>query len=355
MQDNDVLLKERYNKKNIHKIYVLILAVILLCFFMLLFTGVGTADITFRKVVDSICAVLKGTLDEGNDAADKKIIVLLRLPRIILAVLSGFGLAISGTTMQAITKNPMVSPFTVGISSAAAFGASLSIVFGLGFLPGTEIGTVSTAFFFSILCAVVVYSISYKLGMSPESIILTGIAINYLFSAFSSTIQFYADEHQLSAAVQWSFGTMNGAEWPHVIIICIVVGISLLFFMRNAWLLNALSMGSDELVIGLGINPQIIRGITGLISVLVTSAIISFTGVIGFIGLVAPHIARMIVGSDHRFLIPYAGIVGGGLLLFSDTIGRVILSPVIIPVGIVVSYLGVPLFIYLIVTRKEYV
>ncbi|WP_315121788.1 iron ABC transporter permease [uncultured Clostridium sp.] len=347
-------IKNEYDKKNFIKCFFIFISLLVLVFCILFSVTIGSADISIGEVKDVILSTIFGNLKSSDqNSLQKKIVILLRMPRVILAVLAGAGLSVSGVIMQAITQNPLVSPFTIGISSAAVFGASLSIVLGIGFYAGTMGGIVLNAFIFSLLCALLVYGISNKVGMTPESLILTGISINYLFSALSATMQFFSKEHQLAAVVQWTFGSVNGATWTQVALVSVVLAVSFPILYYYSWIFNAMSSSGDEVAKGFGIKPSKVRAITGIITVFVTSAIISFTGVIGFIGLVGPHIARLAVGSDHRFLIPYSAIFGAILLLISDTIGRTILSPVIIPVGIVISFLGVPLFINLILTKRK--
>ncbi len=348
---NDI--KKQYDnnfRKQAIFIPILILVLVVLAIYC---TRLGTVNTSSRQVVSAVINGIKGNIEDMPDSRNQKIIFLLRVPRVLMAILAGVGLSISGTVMQNITKNPMVSPFTIGISSAAALGASIAIVFGISFFPGTSLGIVSNAFISAIICAILVYKISKILTMSPESIVLSGIAINYLFSALTSTIQFIADENKLSAALRWTFGSLNGITWDQVIMVFIVTGISIVYFMINSWKLNILSSGGDEVSKSMGINPEKLRVSIGVFSVLTTAVIVSFAGVIGFIGLVAPHIGRMIVGGDNRLLIPYSGIIGGFLLLLSDTIGRTIIAPVTIPVGIIISYLGVPLFVHLIIKSKK--
>lgn len=344
-------IRRKYDKKVKRKLLFIPISIIVTIILMAVFTGVGAVDVSLKEILSAI----KNIITNNSVNMEQKVIVFLRLPRIILSVLAGMGLAVSGTIMQGITKNPMASPFTIGISSAAACGASIAMIFGISLFSNSNLGIISNAFIFAILCAIFVYSISIKLGMKPEAIILSGIAINYLFSAVTSTIHFYADDHQLASAVQWTFGSINGAKWSHVLLLGVILSVSLCVFMRHSWILNAMVSGGDEMAKTLGINPDKSRTVVGVFSVFLTAAIVSFTGVIGFVGLVAPHIARLMVGGDHRFLIPYSAIFGGILLLVSDTIGRTLLAPINIPVGIVVSYLGVPLFIHLIIqNRKEY-
>ncbi|MEA4892522.1 MAG: iron ABC transporter permease [Peptococcaceae bacterium] len=337
------------------KIAVILAGVLLLFVLGIYFMTLGVADTSIAQVCGAVQQGFSGTLYENSDgqSAQRKVVFLIRFPRLVLSVFAGAGLAISGVAMQGITRNPMVSPFTIGISAAAAFGASLAIVFGIGILPGTEVGIVLNAFFASMLCALLVYGVSRRTGMRPESVVLTGIAFNYIFSALTSTIEFFAAEHKLASVVEWTFGTFNGATWEETLVVMAFVTACTLVIARFALMLNVASSGEDELVRSLGVNPTTLRVIMGVCSVLMTAAIISFTGVIGFVGLVGPHIGRILIGNDHRYLIPFSGVVGALLMIVADTLGRMLLSPVSIPVGIVVSFIGVPLFIHLILNKKE--
>ena len=317
------------------------------------FTTIGMKNIAPTQTLIAITKAFNGTLDSGADAATNKVIMLLRLPRIILAMLAGIGLAVSGAVMQSLTRNYLVSPFTLGISSAAAFGASMSIVFGVGMFFQSETGMISCAFAAACLCGCIVYGISRYVGLNPSSIVLVGIALNYLFSAMTATIEFFAKEHKLEAVVQWTFGSVNRATWDSVMITFLIVIIGFIILMLFSLKLNVMATNSDEMSQSLGINISEVRVICGMIAILLTSTIISFTGVIGFVGLIAPHIARLLIGDNHLYYLPFASVLGGVLLLFSDTIGKFILYPVNIPVGIVISFLGVPLFVHLILMKKR--
>lgn len=349
-------LRQSYRKQSFWKWVLFGIGFAALFVLILVAVTLGAADLTvsaaFRAVVGRLLPFLPITPVEELVS---QVIWNLRLPRIVMAVAAGAGLAVSGVVMQGILRNPLVSPFTLGISSAAAFGASIAIMFGIGFAGFGSYIIVGNAFVFALLCALLVFGMSWLRGMTPETMILTGIALMYLFSALTATLQFIATEQQLAAVVQWTFGTLNGASWNKIGIVAVVLLVAMPVFMRFAWPLNAMASGGEEVAKGLGIQTGRVRIWSSLLSVLVAAAIISFTGVIGFVGLVAPHIARLVIGGDHRYLIPYSALFGAILLLSADTIGRSILSPAVIPVGIVVSYLGVPLFIQLILTRrKEY-
>lgn len=348
-------IREQYDHQNWLKLLIIVGSLLLLLLMGMYFTTLGVSQSSIGQVVRAFVQGITGTLYDQTDAqsAERKIIFLMRMPRLVLAIFAGIGLSVSGIAMQGITRNPLVSPFTIGLSNAAAFGASLAIVFGLSVFPGTELGTVISAFTSTMVCALFVYAIAQRAGMKAESMVLAGIALSYIYSALTAGIEFFAAEHKLASVVQWTFGTFNGATWDQTLLVMAVVVVCTAVVWRYALVLNVMSSGEDELVRSLGVNPSSMRGLMGCMSVLMTAAIISFTGVIGFVGLVAPHIARMLMGNDHRYLIPFSGLVGAALLVVSDTIGRLILSPVSIPVGVVVSIIGVPLFINLILTRKK--
>lgn len=353
MADKDI--REKYRQRERRKKYVLVLGLVILVAAGFYFVTVGYADTSMTQAVKALAAWISGELSSGNSEQNSiyKIIVLMRMPRVALAITAGAGLAVSGTAMQAVTRNPLVSPFTMGISSASAFGASMCIVFGNGIFWGNEAGVITGAFISSVLCIMFVYVISLKAGMKAETVVLTGIALNYFFSALSSAVEFFAQENKLSSIVQWAFGTFNGSVWRDAAISGVIILAGLALSASKSRELNIMSYGDDEMAMGLGINPKKIRGLICVVSVMMTAAIISFTGVIGFVGLAAPHMARMMIGNDHKYLIPFSAIMGSLLLMCADAIGRTVMQPVSIPVGIVVSFLGVPIFIHLILRERR--
>lgn len=347
-------LSQAYSKKFRYKLLTLIVCIVLLIIFSVLGIFVGSFDTSPEIVKTLIQSHLSSEVQLTPELIKlEKVIVLLRLPRVLLALLAGVSLAVSGAALQGITRNPLVSPFTVGLSSAAAFGASIAIVLGVGFSPHTPTGIVINAFIASLLCAAVVYLIAYRLGMSSSVLVLVGVAISYLFSALTATVQFIANENQLSSLVNWTFGSLNGANWQQVRFVGLMVLVCLPILMMKSWKLNVIAISSDDFTKSVGINPSRLRMIVGILSVLMAAATISFTGIIGFVGLIAPHIARMVVGNDHRFLLPLSALIGAILIVLGDIIGRILIAPVIIPVGIIISYIGVPLFINLIFLRRS--
>ncbi len=324
---------------------------------LVLFVGVA-ASLGVKNA--SVAYVFRIVLDQLTTAQifpdipklDRSIILHLRLPRIALGAVGGAALAIAGVVMQGIMRNPLVSPFTIGISPAAGFGASVAVLLGFDLVTGGSYWVVLFAFISALICAAMVLAIAGIRGAQSTTLILAGIALTYLFGALTNTTQFIATEEQLTVIVHWTFGTLNESKWEEVLLILAMLAITLPFLFNYAWCYNALNQG-EEVAASLGYEISKVRIITVVLAVLLTASVVSFTGVIGFVGLVAPHIARFIIGNDHRYLIPFAGIIGAMLLVAADTIGRTIFSPVIIPVGIVVAYIGVPMFVHLILRKKQ--
>ncbi len=341
---------QRAARKNILLILILCMLTSLLALY---FCVIGMENASMSDVFSAVAHWSMGDGSAASISGTEKIILLLRMPRVCLALSAGAGLAISGAIMQSITRNYLVSPFTLGISSSAAFGAALYIVLFSSHVALHEYGMITSAFITSLLCGVGVYGIAKRLGLRPTSLVLVGIALNYLFGAAVSVLEFFAQEHKLEAVVQWTFGSLNRADWSNAVISSAVVLVGIIALLLYRLRFNALAASSDETVSSLGINPTRLRAYGGLIAVFMTAAIISFTGVIGFVGLIAPHMARLVVGNDHRFYLPASAVLGAFLLLVSDAIGRLVLYPVTVPVGIVISFLGVPLFIHLILLKGK--
>ena len=310
----------------------------------------GSADIRVFDVYTTIIARFLPGYFETTWFSDT-IVWGLRLHRIMLAIVAGMGLAIAGAVMQGILKNPLASPFTLGISSAASFGAALAIVLGAGFVGG-EYLIIANAFVFTLLASMSVYALAKYKGITPETMILAGIAIMYLFSAMTSFLQYVGNAEQVQEVVFWMMGSLGRSSWDRVWIISAVIAICFPYLLLKSWDINAMGAG-DETAKSLGVNVERTRVISMILVSLITAAVICFTGTIGFIGLVAPHIARMVIGGDHRILLPASALVGGLLLLAADTVARTILAPVILPVGIMTAFLGVPFFVYLFLRRKK--
>ena len=280
-----------------------------------------------------------------------------RFPRILLAVLTGLSLAVAGTVMQGLLRNPLVSPFTLGLSSAASFGAAVAIVIGpavFGSLfasTGDNVFIIIMAFLFGWLSMLLVYGISRSRGTSQSMLILPGVVIGYIFQAGVLGMKYISSNDRLRDLVIWLMGGMWGASWNAVIILApLCLGCFILLELM-AWDLNSLASG-DDVAKSMGINVERLR-LTGLmIATFAASCCLAFTGIIGFIGLMAPHICRMLIGNDHRYLIPCSALLGASILLISDTVARTIVSPVEIPVGIIMYLIGGFFFLFLILRGR---
>jgi iron complex transport system permease protein len=282
----------------------------------------------------------------------------IRLPRIAGAIVSGIALAVSGAVIQSILRNPLASPFTLGISGSSAFGAAFAIVVlgaGSSFTGSNDVSTVTnpylvagSAFIWSLLSVVVILMLSRYRGATPEIIILSGIIISSLFGAGISAMQYFADNVQLASIVFWTFGDLGRATWRDTIIQAVVIVPALGYFFWKGMSYQALQAG-DEYARSVGVNPVTVRLIGMVISSLITAIVVSFYGIIAFVGLVVPHIVRRMIGGDELFLLPASALFGSVFLLLADTLARTVISPVILPVGILTSFLGAPLFLFLLI------
>lgn len=284
------------------------------------------------------------------------IVVGFRLPRIFLSILTGMSLAIAGAVMQGLLRNPLVSPFTLGLSSAASFGAAVAIVIGPGMLGAYlflsyDMFIVVMAFVFGWLSMLLVYGISRSRGTTQSTLILAGVVIGYIFTAGVMSLKYITNNDKLRELIVWLMGGMWGASWNAVLLLLPLCIVSFILLERKAWDLNALSAG-DDVAKNLGINVERLRLSGLMISTFAASCCIAFTGVIGFIGLMGPHICRMIIGNDHRYLIPCSALMGAAILLISDTVARTIMSPVEIPVGIIMYAIGGVFFLFLILRAR---
>ncbi|MEG3056974.1 MAG: iron ABC transporter permease [Methanoculleus sp.] len=315
----------------------------------------GSADLS---VADSYLAIFAGLFPGSVDLPDRMIesnavgiIWGWRLHQVLFAIVGGFGLAVAGTVMQGVLRNPLASPFTLGIASAASTGATIAIVLGAGILSGSFL-VIGNAFLFAMLAAAAIYGMARLRGMGSETMILAGIALMYLFSAITSLLQYLGTAAKVQEVVFWMFGSLDKSSWPKLGIVTIFIVTITPILLWRAWDLNALAEG-DEVAKSLGVSVE--RSMAGfmLAASLMTAVIICFTGTIGFIGLVAPHITRMAIGTDHRTLILASGLVGAALLLGADCLARVLIPGAIIPVGIMTAFLGIPFFLYLFMRRRD--
>lgn len=275
-----------------------------------------------------------------------------RLPYSMMAVAVGLGLGLAGAEMQTILNNPLASPFTLGISSAAAFGASLAIVLDLSLpgLPGSWM-VASNAFIFALISALLLDAVARWGAMSSSGLVLFGIAMVFSFNALVSLMQFIASAEDLQSLVFWTMGSLSRATWPKVAVMLLAFAVIAPLALRDAWKLTALRLGEDR-AFSFGINVQRLR-LTSLLRIsLLTALAVSFVGTISFIGLIAPHIARRLFGEDHRFYLPGSALIGAMILSLASIVSKNISSGIIVPVGIVTSLVGVPFFLSVVLRRQ---
>ena len=355
-QDTGVSLTDRYEQMNRSKLLMALLAVMVLALLTLYSIATGALSLPPGEVLQALIGAAEGGRSDI-------IIWNIRLPRVLAAIMAGGGLALSGAVMQTILKNPLGSPFTLGISQAAGFGAAFSIIFlGAGSLQSGGEGTIMLDYFYltalsafgwSLLSTgIILFLVRYR-GASPATMILAGVALGSLFTAGTTALQYAADEVELAAIVFWTFGDVGRATWRNNAVMLLSTLPALIYFLLNSWNYRLLASG-DETARSLGVNVSRLRLLGMLLASLVTAIIISIVGIIGFVGLVAPHIGRKLIGPDEKYLFPFSLLVGSILLLAADTAARTVISPVVLPVGILTSFLGVPLFLYLIMKGREY-
>lgn len=294
----------------------------------------------------------------SDDLAIEDILVWdLYLPRVTAALIAGFALGLSGAVMQCVLRNPLSSPYTLGVSNAAAFGASLGIIFlGGGAVLGQSITTIQidnpyivaiSAFMWAMVATLVIILLVRMTHVSSEAMVLAGVAINSIFAAGISLLQYISNDSALSAIVFWQFGDIGKATWSQLGLIAIVLIASFIFIIWHRWDYNALDAG-DDTARSLGIDTDSLRLITLTLSAMLTAAVVSFMGVIGFIGLLGPHIVKRIIGNDNRYVFIGSMLVGAIILLVADCFAQNI-ADFVMPVGIITSFLGGPLFLYILI------
>ena len=340
-------IKEQY-KKFVKRKILFIFALISIIFIIAgIAATLGAYQISFTEVYSIIW---HGIFQDP--VTDEELVVWnLRLPRIIMAILAGFGLAVAGVMMQGILRNPLASPFTIGIASGAGFGAAIAICFGTGLVAG-EYLVIVNAFIFALIPTFIILGLARYRSATPETMILAGIALFYIFSGLIALVMYFSEAEPMREAYFWMVGSLSKASgWKSFLVFIVVVG-CIIPLMWKAWDINVMGAG-DETAKSLGVNVDRTRIFVMVIASLLTAGIVCFTGTIGFIGLVSPHICRIIIGGDNRFLIPASGLFGAVLLLSADIVAVNIMPDQTLPVGILTYLMGGPLFLYLIIRRKK--
>ncbi len=306
--------------------------------------------------------LLEALLGRGTDQT-RAILFRVRLPRTAAAAVVGAALALSGCVMQCVLRNPLASASTLGVSQGAAFGAAAAII---GLDAGVQNAanasaavTISSpaavtvcAFLGGMATTVFVLALSRLRGAAPSSMILAGVALSSLFTGGTTLLQYFADDIQVATVVYWTFGDLGRPGWSEIGLIAACTAAALLFFLWNRWNYNALSGGGDT-ARSLGVNVGVLTCASMALCTLIAAVSVAFVGVVSFVGLVAPHMLRRFTGADHRFLIPASALGGAALLLLGDLAARELLSPAVLPIGAITSFLGAPMFLYLLFRRRD--
>lgn len=346
---NQSILRQ-YDRHTLKKKLVLLLCAVLLALAALAALRVGSISLTPLELL----AALTG----GGDARSRAAIWSIRLPRVTAAILVGAALACTGAVMQCVLRNPLASASTLGVSQGAAFGAAVGIVvFGGGSMNSSAAASAISiqnpyivtlcAFVCGVAATAVILAISQlKKSVGPGGLVLAGVALSSLFSGGSTLLQYFTDDTRLGAIVFWTFGNLGSATWPELAILAVILAAALVYFLLNRWNYNAMESGADTAQ-SLGVNTRAVMLSSMAICALLSSAAVSFVGIISFVGLVAPHIMVKLVGRDYRYLLPASALAGSLLLILADTFGRTVMAPVILPIGALTSFLGAPVFLAL--------
>lgn len=341
-------LGDDYKKYARRKTLIIAAVVVLTLALAVVAMSLGSADLSPGRVMKA----LLGLADERT----KQIVFNIRLPRVVAALVAGMGLSVAGCVMQNLLVNPLASDYTLGVSQGAAFGAAIGIVvLGAGTVEGGNVGAVLIrspyivticAFVGAFSATLVVLALAKYRGVTPETMILAGVALGFLFSAGMAITQYFANDVQVASIVFWTFGDLGRTSWRELAVLSAATVFAFGFFVANRWNYAVLANG-DDTAKSLGVRVERTRVVGMLVASMVASICVAFLGIVAFVGLVAPHLMRRLIGDDYRFLIVGSAAMGALLLLAADTLGRTIIAPVVLPVGAVTSFMGAPLFLYL--------
>lgn len=347
-------VSEQYNVAKVKKIAIILILLALVFLFFVVSVFVGSGTLSFKEVFLAI-------FNKGSETA-RLIVRRIRFPRVIAALIAGGGLAVSGLVMQTVLKNPLASPTTLGVSNAAVFGANFAIiVVGAGAFHSTHGSWLSISnpylvstfsFLSAIIAAGSILLLARLKNLNASAIVLAGVAVSAIFQAGTTLIQYFASDTQVASAVYWTFGDLGRASYKTDLIMFIVVAVSTLFFFLKRWDFSAMS-GGIAYAKTLGVNTRFMTIMSLLFASLITSVTVSFLGIIGFVGLTAPQFMKRIVGDDYRYLLPSSFLAGALLLLISDILGRLPIFGTSVPVGVVTSLIGGPVFLAILLRRKK--
>ena len=345
----------RNRSKEISVALVMLLLAVLLVLAFLWALSIGTVKLSFVQIYEGIVNQFTSgmAIETAGQGPVHDIIWLLRLPRLVLAALVGMGLSVCGVIMQAGVKNPLADPYILGISSGASLGATAAILLGIGVALGENFVGIA-AFIGAFAMSLGVLFISNLGGRSNSiKLLLGGMALSAVCGAFSSFIVYFANNKEgMQSIAYWMMGSFAGAKWENLMIIAPIIILAVLFLWTQSRMLNLMLLG-DESALTLGTDLHIYRQIYLLVSSLIVGFVVYSAGMIGFVGLVVPHVIRMLVGTDHKKLIPVSALTGAVFLVIADGLCRVIIPRTELPIGILISLIGAPCFVYLMI-KKTY-
>lgn len=353
MPSNNIKVKD-YKSSLVKKWLIIVLLLLLLFLSLILSLSLGSTDMTFSETMKAFF--------HRDNSLNSLILYQLRLPRIVVAIVVGASLSIAGCVMQSVLRNPLASASTLGVSQGASFGAAIGIIIvevSLGVSGAVNTGVSVNpylitlfAFLGSILSSITILLLTRFKKLKPSTMVLVGVALSSLFSGGLSLAQYFASETAMASIVFWTLGDLGRVGWQEIAIVSVAFLIIFVFFMMHSWKFNALEAGIDTAK-SLGVKVEALTIVSMIFASLLAGTAVAFVGIINFIGLVAPHIARRLVGNNHIVLIPASAIIGGIILVLSDLAGRMIISPIILPIGAITSFLGAPLFLYFIFREKS--
>ena len=349
------------------RIMFLVSMCIILFFSFIAALSIGAIDIPFFETTKIVLNnFMFGLFGAPEQEYYETTIMTLRMPRILLCLITGASLGMAGAIMQGVLRNPLVSPFTLGVSTAASFGAAIAIVLGSAILGGSYYAAISLfglsftldqliktvfAFIFGMSSIFLVVVLARNTTISRSTIILSGVIISYIFQAGLMFMKYISDDTQLRDITMWIMGGFSGTTWSTIAIVLPIVIIGGIYLEKLSIDINMLASG-DDVASNLGINVQKLRNNGMIVSTLITTVCLAFTGTIGFVGLMAPHICRMLIGNDARFLLPASALFGAIILVLSDLFARIVLRPSELPVGIIMYVIGGAFFIWLVFGKK---
>ena len=335
-------ITDGYKRLRFRRILLLVVLLVAVMGAFCVDVAIGSSTIELEDVVKAIL------FPESVDLGTQVIVREVRLPYSVMAILVGAALSLAGIEMQTILNNPLASPFTLGVSAAASFGASLAIIAGLSFPGIPEEWMIATnAFVFAFGSVMLLQALSRMQGAGVESLVLFGIAMVFTFNALIGIMQYVASAEALQQLVFWSLGSLTRASWPTIRILGVVLLIIVPFSMGASWQMTALRLGEDS-ARSYGVQVNRLRLMSLIRVSLLAACSVAFVGTIGFIGLVGPHIAKMLIGEDHRYSLPASILTGALVMSLASIASKALVPGVIMPVGIVTSLIGVPVFILLI-------